>query len=985
MMLYKVNSDAVSYYCNSGTITGITANGPNLVVTGTLTSTIAGSNTGRWSGAYTATFMHAFVSGALTSNATPAAGPLTKMKNVMVMRLQIVWTCTTGYAPTDVGSGNVGSSFILLSYADKNNSFAGNVTAVAPNTTTNFYATAGNGPTAYAINADLSAIAVPGTVIGSAGNTHASGLILKSITPGNGFPNGIAIQLFADSNAFVSVQCNGVSHTTTPIPTGATITIDSYMATSYTQNPSTSADSLLPSEVVTLLQNVDAVPSITYAHELLQSTTLNQTMVNVGSRLVSGIKWYQQNAASITGKFNNYTFTYQTRASNGVAQGTLGLADDNDGNYGEAHKLTGLCLRYLRTLDRSLLPLMALQARFHIDLERALVATWGNWWSGATSFWFAPITYTGNIEGGYGQPGSSVAQVDPAASTYGTLTDPVSAGIGHGGGVWRSTYNPATTYNQYDWVDYTDTGGANVGIPFWNQWLGPGTSVGLAPTDASGNSNSGWGNKNAHEYRITYTSGQPKASTSNDQAAMVCMAIYHYVYLLRNDPVVNSATPFTWRIGDVVAGSTGNLYKLVIGGTTITYTQASGDTAAIIASGLATAVNTAALAGADAAGVPATVAAQAVGTALYITNVFGLTVANTGTTVPTALPAKTLRQSLIDLLKRMADFQISVNPNGNTGPSKNVNAGVPTGQLYNLISGTNTYPAANNGITLSGGVYYSNLAGNSTLPMDTYAGSTLYPESATFGQWEILQNSGAIATSDANSGVNDMMRTIYAITANGYAVSQSVDQAATILYLTGRASDVMSLDLGRHAWTWGGAVSTHGDIAQAVYPPGWNMRSGASGNTVATQAAAPTAAHGPWSSDAHYISVNDGGVGDQSNGRSFQRMILLAFLALFNPNQNVLIEMSSTASPNATVVRQVPVTQLLDDMARTCTLYLMEPTTGAVRNAANAAQGTGSFNTWAIQPGFTGYALMALELWFLVQQKKAGNNLLPTYYHFPGV
>jgi hypothetical protein len=211
-----------------------------------------------------------------------------------------------------------------------------------------------------------------------------------------------------------------------------------------------------------------------------------------------------------------------------------------------------------------------------------------------------------------------------------------------------------------------------------------------------------------------------------------------------------------------------------------------------------------------------------------------------------------------------------------------------------------------------------------------------------------------------------------------------VDQAGVLAYLIGVASDTVSLDLGQHAWTWGSGVSHDGNISQANYPIGWNLRSNAPGNTALTQAASPTAAHGPYASDAHYIQVNDGGVRDQLNGRTFQRLALLCLLALINPSQKILVEMDGAPSPNANIRREIAITQLIDDLALTCSLYLVEPSTLAARVCANGALGTGTYSPWTVMSNTTGYGLFAVELWFLVQQRRGGVNKLPAYYNFPG-
>lgn len=977
-MRYSVNGDAGNYFGVAAVITSVTLDGPTVTITGTMSTTATGSHPNFWTGTFTYTYQHKILSGIKSDNTNPNNVD----KYVDILRCQIVWTCGTTYAPTTAGGvgTNVSSNHIIVALADSTNTFAGNVTELGPagsnNMLANYYALAGAGPTSYAASADLHTIPVVGTVMGGHGNTHSFALIINSLAFGGGYPGPATPQWFANANPFPQVNVLGLINTTN-IPAGATVTLDYTMASSFTSNATTVGDNLLPSEIVTLLQNYAYAPaSALVANETYSANTQVQTALSTSTRLVAGCKWKQNNCFALLGQNNNYAWGYNPKT------GAFEMADDGDGTTGESFMLAGLILRYKRTGDTTLLPLIRNQVKWYLDLEKDAVNWYGSWWKGSAPYWRA--SFAGQqmvLDGGFHQPGIGAA-VDPNAPNYGTLTQMsgVVLPIGTAGGAWRGAYNGATTYNNLDWVTYVDTGGAYSGQGFYSQWIGGSSGSTPTPTDSSGNSQGNWQAKNPLQYTVTFVVNQPEAATSQDQMHAVCIGLYHYLYICGSDPILAAALPDTWYVGDVVPGSNGNAYTLVIAGTAVTYTQVSAD-ATTIATGVAAAVN--ANSTLTALGVSASVVQTAKATpgtaALYLSGCTGLTVTNAGTTTPGNMPVATLMAAATAYLKRMADFQSQANPNGNTGLAKTsmANSGVPP--LYNLVTGTTTYTPTQNGIA-TGKINY---AANVAMPSGVYAGPTTLYGGSTVAAWELAQTDATVLNSDSNGTLANLFITFATIAS---PAGQASDQAAIIAYLTGRASDVVALDMGRHAWRHASALATAG-VPPPDYPVGHNVRSAGPGNNGRTQAAAPNTTFGAHSSDPHYIEIGSAGYKDHANARAYERLAMLCIAALFNPALSIPVEWDNTASPNAVVTRSVPITTLCDDLVKTLSLYMMEASTFNIRFGATGALGIpgGTNSTWFIHTNMTGYALASLELYLLVQRRVAGQNLLPTYYRFPGV
>jgi hypothetical protein len=88
----------------------------------------------------------------------------------------------------------------------------------------------------------------------------------------------------------------------------------------------------------------------------------------------------------------------------------------------------------------------------------------------------------------------------------------------------------------------------------------------------------------------------------------------------------------------------------------------------------------------------------------------------------------------------------------------------------------------------------------------------------------------------------------------------------------------------------------------------------------------------------------------------------------------------------STVLRSVPITTALDAWMQTTALYATEPTTKGQRFTTAGYFGKSStYDPQVIDSAFTGYWMMALELWFLVQHRIAGNVTPAEYYRFAGV
>lgn len=416
---YRVNGDATDYGAITATQDTVTVDGPTITVSGTITCSTRSAAVD-WSGTYTAVYQHRWYLGDKTNGLAAKSLP----KHIDLCHFTYTMTCQRAYNPPTDSGGNAITNTDVLQVTDTGASYTGNVTIEGANAIPNFYQTSGGSLTSVASSANLSAVTVGSNLIlGAAGNAHALGVRVNSITLSNFGTQTPSLRLFATSTPQLQVMIAGLVNSKT-IPIGATIAADLWYAHHTTPNGTTTGDVLMPYELVDVLTNADWAPTVTrLATERYADAVLAQTMHRAGTRAVQGVTWFQSNATALTTVSSNYGYQYNVKSA------AVTTPDDDDGNYGEAHKLHGLCLRYLRTHDSALVALIENQVQWHLDIEAAAIAAYGSWWSGATPYWYWPsATSSGSAyttEGG-------CSEASNTGATPNALIDPNWAAINGG-------------------------------------------------------------------------------------------------------------------------------------------------------------------------------------------------------------------------------------------------------------------------------------------------------------------------------------------------------------------------------------------------------------------------------------------------------------------------------------------------------------------------------------------------------------------------
>lgn len=179
----------------------------------------------------------------------------------------------------------------------------------------------------------------------------------------------------------------------------ASVTINSTTLTGSLRNLETGVETpiggsvTLPALDGTIFQHIPGVDALT------------QTMLTASDNVVTGMRWMRTNGLARTGVVGNGSFEYNLDTGTTAIREPTCPVDDHDGNYGEAFKLHGLCLKYLRTHDATLIPDIEAQVQWHIDIERRLVAQRGEYWAGAAPYWIWPLATPSAPEfGGVGDP-----------------------------------------------------------------------------------------------------------------------------------------------------------------------------------------------------------------------------------------------------------------------------------------------------------------------------------------------------------------------------------------------------------------------------------------------------------------------------------------------------------------------------------------------------------------------------------------------------
>jgi hypothetical protein len=411
---YRANGDATSY----GLVTGdyiVTDDGPTCTLTGTVTGATR-SGSPDWAGTIQATYEHKLVTG----RHADGTGEDTKIKQADVLHVVLTLVCQQAYTPNNDATAGTGYTFnspLRLYHAA---SFSGNVTTEASEQLVNWYATASAGPTAISADGDTASLAIPGTIIGGAGNAMCMAVRINSATLSNFGPN--------QPNAFLkwlgsTLQIGSLTNTAT-IPVGATITLDFTVAHHNTNSATTEGNNMTPSEMVALLRGIETAPSITVGDvERYSTRELARTLRLASDDAVDGHQWFVDNAATKGGGAHNHAYQHNLQT------GLSAICDDDDSAYGHAHLLHGLCLRYLRTHDTALIATIEAAVQWQIDIEQAAVAAYGDWWEGSAPYWYAPAAVTKPTEGGVSNgdvdpnmPGGVFGSIDYSAGDVRRLT-----------------------------------------------------------------------------------------------------------------------------------------------------------------------------------------------------------------------------------------------------------------------------------------------------------------------------------------------------------------------------------------------------------------------------------------------------------------------------------------------------------------------------------------------------------------------------------
>jgi hypothetical protein len=395
LLVYKVSGDASTYGLVLGAVTTVSFDGPTITITGTLTGSTRLAATD-WSGTYTATFHHKVAA----LDKTNGLAPLSVHKQANCVRLQLTLTCARAYTPVnDTGAGTsvINQAILSVNHAL---TFAGNGTTVAGEQLTNWYATDAAAPASIATSSDTAGLTIAGSMVGGAGNTNCYGVRVNSAALSLGAGQSAAIVKWWGGN----LQIASTTSTQT-IPQGSTITLDCWLLFHRTNSPATTGDNLTPTEARLLLRGLAVTPTATVAAaESYASASLAATMASAATKAVSGLDWFADNALAKTGLAANYAYQWNTVTS------VVDVPDDDDGTYGHAHALHGLCLRYRRTRDASLIAKIERAAQYHLDIEAAAVATWGSFYNGSAPYFYAPKAMTktaseGGLAGNYTDAG----------------------------------------------------------------------------------------------------------------------------------------------------------------------------------------------------------------------------------------------------------------------------------------------------------------------------------------------------------------------------------------------------------------------------------------------------------------------------------------------------------------------------------------------------------------------------------------------------
>jgi hypothetical protein len=289
----------------------------------------------------------------------------------------------------------------------------------------------------------------------------------------------------------------------------------------------------------------------------------------------------------------------------------------------------------------------------------------------------------------------------------------------------------------------------------------------------------------------------------------------------------------------------------------------------------------------------------------------------------------TLRTNATSLLSRMVTWE-SGNYTAHNGGVALASTAKSVANLYRIIQG----------------LHPLNNTGQSSV-LSTYKGDS-------FGPWQNLNNASTSINPSANSTIDAYFASVWSTNATLSAVTN---------FLRGRSMDMLSSDISRHDVIWD--VLYNGNATPpGTYPTGWMTRA-AVGDTLKYATPRTVASQAGFSSDLHYINIAHSSARDGMSGRAAQRLACLCLHALIEPTYAIPLELDTDGT---TILRSIPIRDAIDDLADTFNTYLTEPLeTNCVRFMAPKYGGTtGSHPTDVVDSAFSGYWMMAVELWHLV-------------------
>lgn len=297
------------------------------------------------------------------------------------------------------------------------------------------------------------------------------------------------------------------------------------------------------------------------------------------------------------------------------------------------------------------------------------------------------------------------------------------------------------------------------------------------------------------------------------------------------------------------------------------------------------------------------------------------------------------RAQLLDLTRRATVREMTAPTAQEAYPGYGAGTTNLFGNLLRLLTNNAEGTARSNGLTL------------------TTQANPFYGDEYT--AWKITQTASRPANASSNGSIDVWMRGL---------VAPDSTQEGVMAYLKGSSHDMLAMDLGRQNVTYTSGVFTGLGTQAGLYPKGWSLPASVAGNLFRY-----TAANTP----PDTVEMGNGGSRDGLNGRVSQRAIVLGLTALYDPGATIHINETGAT---------VNVLEALEDMLHTVALYSVHPVNGVLRYSYPGYLGsTTGFTPNITDPVFSGYALMACELYLLAKKRVAGLVSAADYYRFPGV